>query len=153
MKKVVLNYLVIAALAVAAAFTSCKKEVIDAGVLTINGKEFPLIRANMCEFYGNLIISFDDKDGRSILSIVNAEVSKIEAKTYTASEIEYLRISAYIVDGMHGSYDYIDDDVVMKVDVKGETYTITITGRATQYETEADYSFTYKGKISEEVCY
>ena len=152
MKKTVLNYLVI--LAVSAAFTSCKKEVVDAGVLTINGKEFPIIGAIMCESYGKLFISFDDKDGRNILSIgMNAEVSKIESKTYTASEVESLRITAFIVDGMQGSYNYIDDDVVMKVNVKGETYTITINGRATQYETEADYSFTYKGKITEEVCY
>ena len=160
MKKVVLNYLVIAALAVAAAFTSCKKEVIDAGVLTINGKEFPLTGASMCVLKNFdegtetiRSINFEYINGRSIFFIMmNAGVSKLESKTYTTSEIANLTIIAFVVDGMQSSYNYDDDDVVMKVDVKGETYTITINGRATQYKTEAEYSVTYRGKIFEEQC-
>jgi len=162
MKKVVLNYLVIAALAVAAAFTSCKKDdERDRGLLEINGHQFPIAGAIMCVRepvdapLTVSAISFEYIDGRSILSISMKDgVQKLTTKTYTADEIEILGIRARIVDGdIHSDYDYWDDNVEMKVDVKGKIYNITITGRATKNKDETDYTFTYKGKINEEDCF
>jgi len=166
MKKVLLNYLVIAALTVAAAFTSCKKDDVNdgkgTGVLTINGKEFPITGATMCvskhfdeETKYIRSISCVYKDGRSLffLAMKKPGVSKLETKTYTASEVASLEIDAYIVDGIQSYHGYIDDNVVMEVDVKGITYALTITGLALQYETEAEYTVTYKGKILEETCF
>ena len=154
MKRTVINYLIIAAHSVSAA---CKSNdpVGGKGLLKINGKEFSIISASICfkEIEGGTkpirFISFFNVYDQLLLSLImNTKDEKLKAKTYTASEIEILRISTHIVDGTTGgSYDYIDENAVMKVDMKGKTYNITVTGLAIKDKYETEYTMTYEGGI------
>ena len=162
MKRVVLNYLVIAALAVSAACTSNKMDDVDSGksLLKINEKNFPITGAYLClkKFADGTetikAISFEDEDRRTLLFLnMNTNDERLKAKTYTAHEIENLVITARTVDGISGDFDYWDNNAVMKVDIKGKTYHITITGQATKNEYETAYTVTYKGKIEVIDCF
>ena len=162
MKRVVLNYLVIAALAVSAACASKKMDDVDYGkrLLKINEKDFPITGAYLClrkfaDGTENIrSISFTNEDRRTLLFLnMNTNVERLKAKTYTSHDIENLVISAWIVDGVSGDYDYWDNNVVMKVDNIGKIYHIIITGHATKNEYEAGYTVIYKGKIEVIDCF
>ena len=158
MKRVVLNYLVIAALAV---LVACTDDVdYGKGLLKINEKDFPITGVYLClrKFADGTetirTISFEDEDRRTLLFLnMNTNDEKLKAKTYTAHEIENLVITTRTVDGISGESDYWDNNAVMKVDIKGKTYYITITGHATKNEYETAYTVTYKGKIEVIDCF
>jgi hypothetical protein len=144
MNKVVLNFLVIVALAVSAVFTSCNKnEGNDGkveGKLIINDKSHTIIDGCMCERADGTVslIVFNGKDG----SVVNVVTKNIEltSKTYTANEIEVI---GFVLDGE--GVDFDEDNVEMVVIKSGKTYDITINGKTKGSEYE--YTVTYKGKI------
>ena len=165
MKRIVLNNLVIAVLAVSAACTSNKIDDVEYGenLLKINEQYFPIVGAILClrkipdgtEYIAS--ISFEGGiGGRSLLILsMNTTDEKLKAKTYTANEIENLRIHAMTVDGsVFANYYYYDSNVVMKVDIKCKTYYITITGHVTmdENEIESEYTATYKGEIEVSIC-
>ena len=156
MKRKVLNYLVIAALAVSAACTSNKiDDVHDVkGLLKINEKDFPitgayyLLKPIVDGVRTIKAVSFEDEDRKTLLFLnMNTNDEILKAKTYTANEIKNLGINAWTVDGISGDYDYWDNNAVMKVDIEGEIYNIIITGHATKNEYETEYTMTYTGKI------
>jgi len=160
MKKVILNYLVIAALAVSAACTSNNADdEKNLGSLIIKGRDHQIFGAGACPTIdGNFkSIYFDDKNGHTMMFLIFKEGQKLTTKTYTENEIEVLNIGAQVVDGVSGDHDYWwDDNVVMEVAVKGTTFNITITGnvgQTTKDEYEfTEYTVTYEGKINVEVC-
>ena len=164
MKRVVLNYLVFAVLAISAACTSNKMDEVNdrkgEGVLNIKGKDHSIIGAGACSTNdGNGKIKslyFDDKNGHTMVFLIMKEGQKLTARTYTASEISILNIREEIVDGVYTQHDYWDDNVVMEVRINGTTYNITITGnvgQTTKDEFEyTKYKVTYKGKILVEDC-
>ena len=166
MKRVILNYLVIAALAILAACTSNKMDDTydrkGVGILNIKGQDHPIIGAGACstkDGSGNIrSIHFKDKNGRTMFFLIMKEGQKLTAKSYTANEIELLNISPLTVDGGdQADHAYWwDGNVVMKVGIKGNTYNITITGnvgQTTKDEYEyTEYTLNYEGKILVEDC-
>jgi hypothetical protein len=165
MNKVVFNYLVIATLAIAAAFTSCKKDDDVKGVLIselYNNQEMPIDGCQYCSRPNGKIdqIVFISPSGISVAQIrlkKEEDISEtLPAKTYTANEI-----IGPALRGLDGNYYYDDGiNIVMKVEVKGKTYNVTITGKLlSEYDlinentsNRIDYKITYKGKIEAIDC-
>jgi len=154
MKKGVLNYLVIATVAISAVFTSCKKDDIEygkgKGLLKVNGQEELITGSYFCLNANGTIrtICFNNKDDRNIVNIATkGQFEKLTAKSYTTNEIAFVGVAPV------GNLDRGDTDVkdfVMNVSINGKTYDITIIGKTIEFEYE--YTFTYKGKIRVRDC-
>jgi len=146
MKKIVLNYLVFAALLVAAALMSCNKDEgaggKGEGMFSLNGKSHAITESCMCVKTDGKVskIVFNNKDG--IVVYVKTNDIVLASKTYTANEIEALGFS------LDGEGDFDEDNVEMAVVKSGKVYDITITGKTK--ENEHEYTITYKGKIRAE---
>ena len=144
MKKIVLNYLVIAALTVMVAFTSCNKDDNNdgkgEGALATNGTSYSITESCMCVRKDGTVneIVFSNNGGR-VVSVSFTNGIELTSKTYTANEVEV--ISLY-------QLDFDEDNVEMVVNKSGKTYDITITGVTKRNEHE--YTMTYKGNIRAE---
>jgi len=145
MKKVVLSYLVIAAIALSAAFTSCSKSESEdgkgEGTLTINGTSYVISEVCLClnadGTVNTLVLSNKDGSVATVFFLNNVELT---SKTYTVNEI--------IISFSQLGLGFDEDNVEMVVNKSGKIYDITITGKTKENENE--YTLTYKGKIRAE---